>query len=106
MHVLEAVDSKDGAITLLAPNSPYRPCAVRLGEARSGDYDMLVPGTDPPSVLTVLASVGDEVALGGALLSSWRYGADVVDLTTLAMMLELGTAPSPVGASMTTMRSG
>ncbi|MBB2989668.1 hypothetical protein FHR72_001131 [Mycolicibacterium iranicum] len=47
---------------------------------------MLVLGTDPASVLTVLARIGDEP---GGILNLSRFSADVVDLTTLAMLLDL-----------------
>lgn len=89
LHILEAADWKDGVITLLAPHSPYRPWRYAFGEARPGDYAILVLGTDPVSVLTVLARIGDE---GGATLNLRRYRADLVDLTTLAMILELPDA--------------
>ena len=89
LHILEAADWKAGVITLLEPRSPYRPWRYAFGEARPGDYAILVLGTDPASVLTVLARVGDEGGLSGALVNR-GYSADVVDLTTLAMMLDLG----------------
>lgn len=91
LHILEAVDWKDGVITLLNPDSPYRPWRYAFGEARPGDYALLVLGTDPVSVLTVLARVGDDGGLG-SVLDTWRYRADVVDLTTLAMLLDLPDA--------------
>jgi len=53
---------------------------------------MLVLGTDPVSVLTVLARVGDEGGLDGSVLGRWVYRAEVVDLATLAMMLDLREA--------------
>lgn len=89
LHILEAADWKAGVIMLLEPRSPYRPWRYAFGEARPGDYAILVLGTDPASVLTVLARVGDEGGLSGALVNR-GYSADVVDLTTLAMMLDLG----------------
>ncbi|WP_231643291.1 hypothetical protein [Mycolicibacterium baixiangningiae] len=89
LHILEAADWKDGVITLLEPRSPYRPWRYAFGEARAGDYAMLVLRTDPVSVLTVLARVGEEDDLGGAMLDLPRYRADIVDLSTLAMMLGL-----------------
>ncbi|MDO3634439.1 hypothetical protein [Mycolicibacterium arseniciresistens] len=89
LHILEAADWKAGVITLLEPRSPYRPWRYAFGEARPGDYAILVLGTDPASVLTVLARVGDEGGLSGALLNQ-RYDADLVDLTTVAMLLDLG----------------
>jgi hypothetical protein len=89
LHVLEAADWKAGIITLLEPRSPYRPWRYAFAEARRGDFALLTLGTDPVSVLTVLAEVGDEGALGGALLDLERFRADVVELSTLTMMLDL-----------------
>ncbi|MCK0173881.1 hypothetical protein [Mycolicibacterium sp. F2034L] len=92
LHVLEAADWKAGIITLLEPASPYRPWRYGFAEARPGDYAMLVLGTDPVSVLTVLARIDTEEWPGGAMLDLRRYRANVVDLTTLAMMLDLEDA--------------
>jgi hypothetical protein len=92
LHVLEAADWKDGVITLLDPSSPYRPWRYAFGEARPGDYAMLVLGTDPVSVLTVLARIGDDGGLDGSMLDTRRYRTDLVDLTTLAMLLDLPDA--------------
>lgn len=92
LHILEAADWKAGIITLLNPDSPLRPWRYSFGEARPGDYAMLVLGTDPASVLTVLARIGDSGSLGGATVDLARYRADLVDLTTLAMVLDLPDA--------------
>lgn len=92
LHVLEAADWKAGIITLLEPSSPYRPWRYGFAEARPGDYAILVLGTDPVSVVTVLARIDTEEWPGGAMLDLPRYRADVVDLTTLAMMLDLSDA--------------
>lgn len=92
LHILEAADWRDGVITLLNPDSPYRPWRYAFGEARPGDYAMLVLGTDPVSVVTVLARIGDEGGLDGSLLDTCRYRADVVDLTTMATLLDLPDA--------------
>lgn len=90
VHIVEAADWRDGVITLLAPGSPYRPWRHTSGDARPGDYAMLVLGTDPISVLTELPRVGDDGDLGGALLNLHRHHAGVVDLTSLATVLGLG----------------
>lgn len=90
LHVLEAADWKDGVITLLEPQSPYRPWRYAFGESRPGDCVLLVLGTDPMSVLTVLGRIDHEGGFGGALVGGTsRYLARLVDLTTLAMMLDL-----------------
>jgi len=90
LHILEAADWKDGIITLLEPTSPYRPWQYAFGESRPGDYAIVVLGTDPASVLTKLARIDHEGPLGGALLRDYRL--DLVDLTTLAMVLDLPSA--------------
>lgn len=92
LHVLEAADWKAGVITILEPDSPYLPWRYAFGEARPGDCAMLVLGTDPVSVLTVLARIGDDGGLDGSALATRHYGADVVDLTTLAMLLDIDDA--------------
>lgn len=90
LHILEAADWKDGVITLLEPQSPYRPWRYAFGETRPGDYALVVLGTDPVSVLTRLARIDHEDNLGGAVVEA-SY-ADLVDLTTLAMVLNLSDA--------------
>jgi hypothetical protein len=89
LHILEAADWKDGVITLLASGSPYRPWRYAFAEARPGDHAMLVLRTDPVSVLTVLARVGDDDVFGGAMLDVRRRRADVVELSALSMTLNL-----------------
>ncbi|MGW0157848.1 hypothetical protein ACWDUN_00860 [Mycobacterium sp. NPDC003323] len=92
LHVLEATDWKDGIITILEPRSPYRPWRYAFGDARPGDWAVIVLGTDPVSVLTVLAHIDQEDGLGGAALNLRRYSMHLVDLTTLAMLLDLPDA--------------
>lgn len=90
LHILEAADWKDGIITLLEPRSPYQPWRYAFGESRPGDYAIVVLGTDPVSVVTRLARIDHEGGLGGAVLG--LHGADLVDLATLAMVLDLSDA--------------
>lgn len=90
LHILEAADWKDGIITLLDPRSPYRPWRYAFGESRPGDYALVVLGTDPVSVVTRLARIDHEGGLGGAVLNP--CGVDLVDLATLAMVLDLSDA--------------
>lgn len=90
LHILEAADWTDGIITLLEPRSPYRPWRYAFGESRPGDYALVVLGTDPVSVVTRLARIDHEGGLGGAVLNP--YGVDLVDLATLAMVLDLSDA--------------
>ncbi len=87
LHILEAADWKAGVITLLEPGSPYRPWRYAFGETRPGDRALLVLGTDPVSVLTVLGRIDDQGGLDGCTLSQ-RHRLNLVDLTTLAMLAD------------------
>ena len=95
LHILEAAYWKAGVITLLAPSSPYRPWRYAIGEVRPGDYALLALGTDPQSVLTVLARVDDEGTLSGALLGMSGHRADLFEVATLASTLDLGDEAFP-----------
>lgn len=88
LHILEAADWKDGVISLLEPRSPYQPWRYSFGESRPGDCAIVLLGTDPVSVVTRLARIDPDGGLGGAVLDA--RGAELVDLTTLAMLLDLG----------------
>ncbi|MEZ0339896.1 hypothetical protein ACAG25_07925 [Mycobacterium sp. pV006] len=90
LHIVEAPDWKDAIITLLEPESPYQPWRYGFGEAHERDRVLLVLGTDPVSVVTRLADIGDDVRPHGAKFSMGWRGADVVDLATLAGLLDLG----------------
>ncbi len=93
LHLVEAADWKDGVITLLAPDSPYRPWRYAFGDSRPGDYAVMVLGTDPVSVLTLLGRIDHEGGLGGALFNDhWLGGSNLVDLATLATVLDLDDA--------------
>ncbi|GAA2531782.1 hypothetical protein [Mycolicibacterium diernhoferi] len=90
---MEAADWKDGVITLLEPDSPYRPWRYAFGDSRPGDYSVMVLGTDPVSVLTLLGRIDHEGGLGGALFNDhWVGSSNLVDLATLAMVLDLDDA--------------
>ena len=78
LHILEAADWKDGVITLLDPSSPYRPWRYAFGETRPGDCALLVLGTDPVSVLTVLGRIDDKGGLDGCTFSQ-QYQLNLVD---------------------------
>ncbi|WP_235733201.1 hypothetical protein [Mycolicibacterium neoaurum] len=90
--MLEAADWKDGIITILEPRSPYRPWRYAFGDARPSDWAVVVLGTDPTTVLTQLAYIDQKDDLGGAMLNLRRLSASLVDLTTLAMLLDLPDA--------------
>lgn len=93
LHLVEAADWKDGVITLLAPDSPYRPWRYAFGDSRPGDYAVMVLGTDPVSVLTLLGRIDHEGGLSGALFNDhWLGGSNLVDLATLATVLDLDEA--------------
>ena len=88
LHIVEGSHWKDAVIALLEPESPYRPWRHGFGEAHAGDPVAVVVYTDPASVLTRLAYVGDDGDPGCAVVDSPSWGG-LVDLNTLAMMLGL-----------------
>ena len=49
-----------GDRSVLEPESPYRPWRHGFGEAHVGDPVAIVLNTDPTSVLTKLAYIGDD----------------------------------------------
>jgi len=89
LHIVEGNDWKDAVIALLEPESPYRPWRYGFGEAHAGDPVAVVLNTDPSSVLTSLAYVGDHGDPGCAAVGSPSWGGSLVELNTLAMMLGL-----------------
>jgi len=90
LHIVEGSIWKDAVIALLEPASPYRPWRYSFEEVSPGDLVVVVLGTDPISILTEFAHVGDDGRLGTAVRGVRWYRADVVDLTTFAAMLGLG----------------
>jgi hypothetical protein len=88
LHIVEGSDWKDAVIALLEPKSPYRPWRHGFGEAHAGDPVAVVLNTDPASVLTGLAYIGSEGDPGCAVIDMPR-SAGLVDLTTLALVLDL-----------------
>jgi hypothetical protein len=79
-------------VALLESESPYRPWRHGFGEAHAGDPVAVVLDTDPVSVLTELAYIGDDGDPGCAVIDMPFYGAGLVDLATLAMVLDLRSA--------------
>jgi hypothetical protein len=91
MHIVEANDWKDAAITLLEPRSPYRPWLSGPEPLRAGERVLAVLRTDPVSVLTV---IGDSDANGNATFG--RYTSlDLLDATTLALIAEIPRTRDP-----------
>jgi hypothetical protein len=60
LHIVEGSEWKDAVIALLEPESPYRPWRLGFGEAHADDPVAIVLNTDPTSVLTKLAYIGDD----------------------------------------------
>jgi len=92
LHIVEGTDWKDAVIALLEPKSPYRPWRYGFGESPAGDAVAVVLNTDPVSVLTELAHIGDDGDPGCAIVDLPLWGAGLLDLTTLAMMLDVRCA--------------
>lgn len=96
LHIVEGNDWKDAVIALLEPESSYRPWRHGFGEAHVGDPVAVVLDTDPTSVLTKLAYIGDHGDPGCAVVGSPSRGGSLLDLDTLAMMLGLQHAVTEV----------
>jgi hypothetical protein len=92
LHIVEGSDWKDAVIALLEPKSPHRPWRHGFGEADAGDPVAMVLNTDPVSVLTELAHIGDDGDPGCSVIDLPFWGAGLLDLTTLAMVLDLRCA--------------
>ena len=91
MHIVEANDWKDAAITLLEPRSPYRPWRTGPEPLRAEERVLAVLRTDPVSVLTV---IGYADANGNATFG--RYTSlDLLDATTLALIAEIPRTKDP-----------
>ena len=91
MHIVEAKDWKDAAITLLEPRTPYRPWRTGPEPLRAEERVLAVLRTDPVSVLTV---IGHADANGNATFG--RYTSlDLLDATTLALIAEIPRAKDP-----------
>lgn len=89
LHIVEGSDWKDAVIALLEPDSPYCPWRHGFGEAHVGDPVAVVLNTDPVSVLTKLAYIGDDGDPGCAVIDSPSWGSSLLELNTLAMLLGL-----------------
>jgi hypothetical protein len=91
MHIVEANDWKDAAITLLEPRSPYRPWRTGPDPLRAEERVLAVLRTDPVSVLTV---IGYADANGNATFG--RYTSlDLLDATTLALIADIPRTKDP-----------
>lgn len=89
LHIVEGIDWKEAVIALLEPNSPYRPWRHGFGEAHAGDPVAVVLNTDPVSVMTEVARIGDDGNPGCAVVDMPFWGSELLDLTGLAMLLDL-----------------
>jgi hypothetical protein len=87
LFIVEATDWKQAVISLLEPESSYKPWRCDGDDAEEGDAVAFVLNTDPTSVLTELGRVGgdgDPTRAELELSSIARPGS--VDLETLTMM--------------------
>ena len=91
MHIVEANDWNDAAITLLEPRSPYRPWRSGPEPLRAAEQVLAVLHTDPVSVLT---TIGYADADGNAKFG--RYTSlDLLDATTLALIADVPLSQDP-----------
>jgi hypothetical protein len=86
LHILEGDPWKDAVISLLDNRSRYRPWRFGFGEARMGDPVAIVLNTEPPSILTELATLGADGRPDRALLRWSVEAPGVIDLETLAIV--------------------
>ena len=91
MHIVEANDWKEAAITLLEPRSPYRPWSSGPEPLRVEEQVLAVLHTDPVSVLTVIGAADSN---GNATFG--RYTSlNLLDATTLALIAEIPRPRDP-----------
>ena len=91
MHIVEANDWKEAAITLLEPRSPYRPWRSGPEPLQAEEQVLAILHTDPVSVLT---TIGYADADGNATFG--RYTSlDLLDATTLALIAEIPRPHDP-----------
>jgi hypothetical protein len=89
VHIAQATDWKDAAITLLEPRSPRRPWRYGVAEAEEGDGVAFALNTDPPSVLTELAYVRASGPLEAATFDHQLFQTNLMKLSTLAEVLDV-----------------
>src|SRR4051794_40422186 len=91
MHIVEANDWKDAAITLLEPRSPYRPWRTGPEPLRAEERVLAILHTDP---VAVLAEIGYGDANGNAAFGR-SAPLDLLDLTSLAVIAEIPRTKDP-----------
>ena len=89
LNIAQSVDWKDAVIALVEPRSPYRPWRYGTTEAKEDDTVAFVLNTDPPSVLADLGHVEANDELEGAVFERTLYQPNVVELSTLAKVLDM-----------------
>lgn len=87
LFIVEATNWKQAVISLLEPESSYRPWRCEADDAEEGDAVAFVLNTDPTSVLTELGHVGaDGDPTRAELELSPIAPPGLVDLETMRMM--------------------
>jgi hypothetical protein len=86
LHIIEGGPWKDAVISLLDNRCRYRPWRFGFGEAQMGDPVAIVLDTDPPSIITELATLGADGRFDRALVRWPSDGPGVIDLNTLAIV--------------------
>jgi hypothetical protein len=91
MHIVEANNWKEAAITLLEPRSPYRPWRGGPEPLQAEEQVLAILHTDPVSVLT---TIGYADADGDANFGR-DTSLDLLDATTLALIAEIPSWRDP-----------
>ncbi len=87
LFIVESTNWKEGAITLIEPESTYTPWRCGEAQAEEGDAVAFVLGTEPTSVVTQLGRVGADGDQTRARIASDSSGPiGLIDLETLVMM--------------------
>ncbi|WP_041301350.1 hypothetical protein [Mycolicibacterium rhodesiae] len=93
LHIIEGSPWMDAVISLLDSRWPYRPWRYGFGEAQIGDPVAIVLDTDPPSVMTELATIGADGRPDLALMRWPHTTPGLIDLATLAIVCNFSEDP-------------
>lgn len=89
VHIAQATDWKEAVISLLEPRAPYRPWRLAATTADEGDLLAFVLNTDPASILTEVAVVGEDGVLSHATFHPALFLPTLMELATLASTVDL-----------------
>lgn len=86
IHVVESMDWKDAVISMLEPESPYRPWRHGGEPAEVGESVVMILNTEPRSIATRLGRVGADGDLGHVLFDNSVLRANLLHLATFTLM--------------------